>query len=333
MIKNFIFDIDGTLLDSNDYHAEAWHRAFAAYGKNISLRSLRLCMGEGADQLLPKFINKKEIKEFGKDLDKLSGEIFKRNYLSKVRPFPKVRQLFKKIRQSGIRIALASSGSTEEVKKYEKIARIQDLVEHSTSADDADKSKPSPDIFHAALNLLDHPRHDSVLVIGDSPYDALAAKKAKLTSIGVLCGGFSKKILKAHGCYSVYKSPEDLLQNLETILNVHNSSLLENVQKMKEYELYVPLVSENGKRLPAKELKNLKRRLVTQFGGVTHFPQKTKGAWRIGQATYFDEIVILRVLIEEKTSERTFWRKLKNDLQHQWKQKHVLIIVRDVYSL
>lgn len=224
MIKNCIFDIDGTLLDSNEYHARAWLEAFAAYGKRISLKKLRLCMGEGGDQLLPEFLDKKEIKEIGEELDKLSGEIFKRKYLAKVRPFPKVRQLFKKIRQRGVRIALASSGDANEVKKYEKIARVRDLVEHSTSADDADRSKPSPDIFRAALKLLGHPKHDSVLVIGDSPFDAMAARKAKLTAIGVLCGGFSKRILKAHGCRNVYKDPADLLRNIEAIFDHHNST-------------------------------------------------------------------------------------------------------------
>jgi HAD superfamily hydrolase (TIGR01549 family) len=176
-------------------------------------------MGEGADQLLPEFLNKNEIKEIGKDLDKLSGDIFKHKYFAKVRPFPKVRALFKKIRQSGARIALASSAAADEVKKYEKILRIKDLVEQSTSSDDANNSKPAPDIFHAALKLLGNPRHDSVLVIGDSPFDAVAAKRAKIPAIGVLCGGFSKKVLKANGCCAVYEDPADLLKNAEVILN------------------------------------------------------------------------------------------------------------------
>jgi HAD superfamily hydrolase (TIGR01549 family) len=218
MIKNFIFDIDGTLLDSNDFHAQAWVEAFNCYGKRISFKRIRRCMGEGSDQLLPEFLNKKEIKEIGEDLSELSGKIFKYKYFAKVRPFPKVRALFKKIRQSGARIALASSADAGEVKKYEKIARIQNLVEHSTSADDAEKSKPSPDIFHAALRLLGHPKHDSVLVIGDSPFDAMAAGKAKIPAIGVLCGGFSKRVLKAYGCRAVYDDPADLLNNLKSIL-------------------------------------------------------------------------------------------------------------------
>ena len=219
MIKNFIFDVDGTLLDSNEFHAQAWVQAFDAYGKKISFDRLRRCMGKGADHLLPEFLDHKEIKEFGKDLDKLSGEIFKRKYLSKVRPFPKVRALFKKIRQSGAHIALASSSDANEVKKYEIIARIQDLVEHTTSADDANRSKPSPDIFHAAMRCLHQPRRDSILVVGDSPFDAIAAKNAKLAAIGVLCGGFSQKALKTSGYRQVYEDPDDLLKNLDFILN------------------------------------------------------------------------------------------------------------------
>ena len=223
MILNFIFDIDGTLLDSNDFHALAWVQAFDAYGKNISFKSVRRCMGKGADHLLPEFLSKRKLKEIGKDLDKLSGKIFKHKYLAKVRPFPRVRPLFKRIRQYGGRIALASSSDADEVKKYAKIARVEDLVEHSTSADDADRSKPSPDIFNAALRLLNHPRHDSVLVIGDSPYDAKAATKAKIAAVGVLCGGFSRNSLKTNGCFAVYKDPADLLKNFEFILDHFDS--------------------------------------------------------------------------------------------------------------
>jgi HAD superfamily hydrolase (TIGR01509 family) len=222
MIRNFIFDIDGTLLDSNDFHAQAWVDAFDAYGKKISFGRIRRCMGKGADHLLPEFLDRKEIKAIGGDLNKLSGVIFKHKYFAKVRPFPEVRALFKKIRRHGARIALASSASAEEIEKHKKIARIGDLVEKSTSADDANKTKPSPDIFHAALKLLGHPSPGSVLVIGDSPYDAMAAKKAKIKCVGVLCGGFSKQGLKAKGCCAVYHDPADLLKNLDEILELNS---------------------------------------------------------------------------------------------------------------
>jgi phosphoglycolate phosphatase-like HAD superfamily hydrolase len=218
MIKAFIFDIDGTLVDSNDFHARAWERAFAGAGKSIPFKKIRPQLGKGSDQLLPEFLDKKEIAAFGKKVADLHGEIFKREYLPQVRPFSRVRELFKAIRNAGARIALASSSQVEEVAAYRVIADIDDLVEKSTSADDAKETKPAPDIFHSAMNQLGNPAHDTVLVVGDTPYDAIAAVRAKLPVIGVLCGGFSAELLRANGCRAVYQDPEDVLNHLPEIL-------------------------------------------------------------------------------------------------------------------
>ena len=103
--------------------------------------------------------------------------------------------------------------------------------------------------------------------------------------------------------------------------------------RLEEYELYVPLVLKDGKRLPAKDLKELKRGLVARFGGLTHFPQKSKGVWRVGNATFYDEIIILRVLAGKTKSNHDYWSKLKARLRKEWRQKHVLVIVRDVGSI
>jgi len=99
---------------------------------------------------------------------------------------------------------------------------------------------------------------------------------------------------------------------------------------MKEYDLYVPLIVK-GKRLPARELMLLKQRLIKKFGGLTYFPQKTKGFWKIGRTTFEDEIVILRVLAEKNFA--SFWQALKRDLQKLWRQKEILIVVRKVQVL
>jgi HAD superfamily hydrolase (TIGR01549 family) len=221
MIKAFIFDIDGTLIDSNDFHARAWEKAFAANGKAVAFQNIRSHMGKGLDQLLPEFLNADEIERLGKAISDLRGEIFKREYLPQVRPFPKVRELFKRIREKGARIALASSAKKQEVEDYKIIAQIDDLVEKSTSSEDADKSKPQPDVFHAAMAQLGNPERESVLVVGDTPYDSLAAVKARLPVIGVLCGGFSEKVLRSNGCRAVYRDPADLLEHLEHILKYH----------------------------------------------------------------------------------------------------------------
>ncbi len=218
MITAFIFDIDGTLIDSNDFHAEAWQKAFEKYGKKIAFEKIRPQIGKGADTLLPEFLTEREIEKFGDEIADLRGEIFKREYMSRVKPFPKVRELFRRIKADGKKVALASSSNEDEVEEYKKIANIEDLVEKSTSADDAKESKPEPDIFEAALKLLGNPAPEAVLIIGDTPYDAEAAAKANLKIIGVLSGGFSETDLRDKGCVAIYQDPADLLENYEKVI-------------------------------------------------------------------------------------------------------------------
>ena len=100
---------------------------------------------------------------------------------------------------------------------------------------------------------------------------------------------------------------------------------------MKEYDLYVPLVLKKGRHLPIAKLEKLKKALVKQFGGLTYFPQKTKGFWKIGKATFQDEIVILRVLAAKNC--KSYWKELKRNLQKEWQQKEILIVVKNVKVL
>lgn len=220
MIEIFIFDVDGTLIDSNDFHACAWQKAFAKYGKEISFERIRPHIGKGADTLLPEFLSEEEIERFGDEMAKLRSEIFKDEYMSRVKPFPMMRELFRKIKDDGKRIALASSANEDELEAYKKIAKIEDLAEKATSADDAEKSKPEPDIFQAALKLLGDPALETVLVVGDTPYDATAATKAKLKIVGVLSGDFAEKDLRTEGCLDVYRDAADLLENYQKIVSL-----------------------------------------------------------------------------------------------------------------
>lgn len=219
MITAFIFDIDGTLIDSNDFHAHAWQKAFAEKGFDIPFDKIRPQIGKGADTLLPVFLTEEEIEKDGDEIAERRGEIFKDQYLDQVKPFPKVRELFQKIKADKIKISLASSANEDEVEAYKKIANIEDLVEKTTSADDAEKSKPEPDIFHAALELLGDPKTENVLIVGDTPYDAEAAGKANLKTIGVLCGGFAKADLEKAGCLAIYNDPADLLENYQKVIS------------------------------------------------------------------------------------------------------------------
>lgn len=211
MIKAVIFDIDGTLVDSVDLHAQAWKEAFKQYGKDIPYQQVRHQIGKGGDQLMPVFFSREELEEFGEEMEEYRSKLFKRDYLSRVRAFPMVRELFLKIKDDGKRVVLASSAKEDELAAYKKIAHIEDLVEGETSADDADKSKPHPDIFKAALDQLGDVSADEAVVIGDTPYDAEAARKLRLRTIGVRCGGFPDQELLDAGAIAIYDGPEDLL--------------------------------------------------------------------------------------------------------------------------
>jgi HAD superfamily hydrolase (TIGR01549 family) len=215
VIKAVIFDIDGTLVDSVDLHAEAWRVAFKKFGKDVEFNAVRSQIGKGADQLLPVFFSSAELAEFGKALDEYRSQLYKKDYLPKVKAFPKVRELFQRIHQDGKRIALASSAKGDELKTYKQIAQIEDLIDAETSSDSAEKSKPHPDIFDAALEELGDVLHSHVIVVGDTPYDAQAARKAQLQTIGMLCGGWQEKDLRAAGCIAIYRDPADLLASYE----------------------------------------------------------------------------------------------------------------------
>ena len=211
MFTSVIFDIDGTLVDSVDLHAEAWRQALERFGKKISFAEVRRQIGKGGDQLMPVFLSRQELQNFGDELEQYRSDLFKKEFLSRVKAFPDVRQLFQRIRQDDKRIALASSAKGDELKTYKAIAGIEDLVETETSSDDADRSKPYPDIFQAALAQLGDIRPDNVVVVGDTIYDAEAAGKAHLRTIGVMCGGWSEEDLRRAGCIAVYRDPADLL--------------------------------------------------------------------------------------------------------------------------
>ncbi len=218
MKRAVIFDVDGTLVDSVALHAKAWQDAFRHFGKDVAFDEVRSQIGKGGDQLMPVFLSKDEIESKGKEIEKYRGDLFKREYLSQVKGFPKVPELFKRLKADGQQVALASSAKGDELTTYKRIAGIEDLVETETSSDDADQSKPEPDIFLAALDRLDASDKEGIVVVGDSPYDAEAAGKAGLRTIGFLCGGFAESTLRDAGCKEIYRDASDLLEHYDKSL-------------------------------------------------------------------------------------------------------------------
>jgi HAD superfamily hydrolase (TIGR01509 family) len=215
MPRAVIFDVDGTLVDSVDQHAQAWQDALQKFGKQPTFAEVRSQIGKGADQLMPVFLSRDELRRFGPELEQFRGELFKREYLARVRAFPSVRELLQRVRADGKQIALASSAKQDEIEHYKQVAAIADLVDCQTSADDVARSKPYPDIFCAALAGLGVAADDAI-VVGDSPFDVQGATRAGIRTVGLLCGGFPLAHLKSAGAVAVYDDPADLLAHLQS---------------------------------------------------------------------------------------------------------------------
>ncbi|HEY2830055.1 MAG TPA: HAD family hydrolase [Thermoanaerobaculia bacterium] len=193
-LQGLLFDIDGTLVDSNDYHTRCWIEAFAHFGKHFDRDTIRHQIGKGGDLLVPDLLNAKEMRKFGDEVKTYRTKLYKDEYMEKVKPFPFVEGLFEVLRAKKVRLALASSSNEDEVEYYTRLLNAEKFIEGSTSKSDAKFSKPSPEIFEAALERAgSDPKH--TFVVGDTPYDILAAHRIAMPAIAVLSGGFERNLL------------------------------------------------------------------------------------------------------------------------------------------
>jgi HAD superfamily hydrolase (TIGR01509 family) len=210
-----IFDVDGTLIDSVDLHARAWREALRDFGYEVPFPEIRDHMGKGADQLMPVFVPADDLERRGKQLQEHRAKVFRTRYLPQVTAFPRVADLLARVKADGQQVVLASSARGDELRAYKRIAGIDSLVDVEVSADDAERSKPHADIFEAALAELAPVEPSDVVVVGDTPYDAVAATRAGLRTVGVLSGGFPENWLTGAGCVEVYEDAADLLAHYD----------------------------------------------------------------------------------------------------------------------
>lgn len=193
-LQGIIFDIDGTLVDSNDAHAHCWIEAFGKFGKAIEWDVVRHQIGKGGDLLVPDLLDAREMRRFGDDLKAHRSELWKSKYMPHVRPFPRVRECFEELRRRGIKLALGSSSNPDEVEYYSRLLGVGPLIEGETSKEDAKLSKPSPEIFEAALDRIGTDAAKT-MTVGDTPYDILASHRTALPVAAVLSGGFERALL------------------------------------------------------------------------------------------------------------------------------------------
>jgi len=211
--RGVILDVDGTLIDSNEAHARAWVDALAELALRVDVARVRPLMGMGGDKVIPILAGVDADSERGKRISECRARIFKEKYLPRVRPFPSVRDLLERMRADGLELAVASSAKAEELETLLAIARVDDLIETRTSSDDAEHSKPDPDVVKAALGKTGLAPAE-VLMLGDTPYDIEAAARTCAGAIALRCGGWDDAHLE--DALAIYDDPADLLRRYDS---------------------------------------------------------------------------------------------------------------------
>jgi len=204
-----LFDVDGTLVDSNYLHTLAWSRALRDGGDWAAMNVIHRLIGMGGDQLTEQILGHE---------DDGAADRWRHHYealVDEVIVFPGAAELLGVLHDAGLRVVLASSAPAAHVEMMIERLGVADVIDAATSADDADASKPAPDIFNAALAAgnVDARR---ALVVGDSIWDVQAARAAGLATIGVESGGFSRHELTEEGASFVYRHVQDLLDQWRT---------------------------------------------------------------------------------------------------------------------
>jgi HAD superfamily hydrolase (TIGR01509 family) len=212
-IRGVMLDVDGTLIDSSDAQAKAWVEAMADYGYYVPVEKVRPLIGMGGDKVLPTALVLQKDSEEGKKISAKRRQIFLQLYLPHLRPFPGARELIQYMRESGLNVAIASSAEPDELKAMLQIIGASDLVEEKSSSEDVKQSKPDPDVVEVTLHKMGLPP-DQVVMIGDTPYDIEAARKAGVATIAFRCGGWTDKELA--GAIAIYNDPADLLAHYAT---------------------------------------------------------------------------------------------------------------------
>jgi phosphoglycolate phosphatase-like HAD superfamily hydrolase len=207
-MRGILLDLDGTLIDSNEAHARAWLEALADAGVPADYAEVRERIGEGGDRLLPGVTGIDPESELGKRLLERRGELFRMDYLPRIRALPGARALIELFHARGYRTVVTTSGTRRDTELLLRQTQLDDLLTELATGDDADSTKPAPDVVSAALGVLGIPARDAIL-LGDTPYDIEAARRANVPAVAFTCGGWSPDRLS--GAVAVYQGPWELL--------------------------------------------------------------------------------------------------------------------------
>lgn len=211
MADTAIFDVDGTLVDTNYQHALAWYRAFRRFDIVLPIWRIHRAIGMGGDQLVASLTGDDVEKDHGGALRAAWTEEFE-PLLDEVKPFDGAHDLLVEVKKRGFQVVLASSGKSDHVEHFLDLVDARDVADAWTTSDDVEASKPAPDLVETALDRVPG---SSGIMIGDSPWDAIAAGKADIATIAVRTGGFSAEELRDAGASRVFDSLRDLIAGLD----------------------------------------------------------------------------------------------------------------------
>ena len=200
--------MDGTLIDSNEAHARSWSEALAAFGRDVPPEQVLPLIGMGGDKLLPDLLGVEADSPTGKNFSELRAKIFREGYVPHLQLTRGAKELVQRLRRERFRLIIATSARTKELNVMLEQVGLDDLIEQKTSASDAESSKPDPDIVEAALAKAKLTA-DAAIMLGDTPYDVEAARRARVDTVALRCGGWDTQALS--GAVAIYDDPADLL--------------------------------------------------------------------------------------------------------------------------
>ena len=211
-----IFDVEGTLVDSSALTLRCWQETLQSFGFEFPLATLQRHSGQDPHDMLHALLPGPHVTRVVPRVIEAQGRRYRDKYLSHVRAFPEVRALFERVKRGRQLIAVATSSSADELDRYLALTNVGDLVDALACGDDVQRDKPGSALIKVALLRAGKLAPEDTIMIGDTPYDAIAAKRAGVVgTIGMLSGGFSRRDLEASGCIAVYRDPTDLLAHYE----------------------------------------------------------------------------------------------------------------------
>jgi HAD superfamily hydrolase (TIGR01549 family) len=203
-----LLDIDGTLVDSNYFHAVAWFRAFRRNGHDVLVSDLHRLVGMGADQLIERVVG-----EGDESLEQAWQEEFA-ELRDEIIATPGARDLVRALKERGLTTVYATSGQPQDVDALRSVIGADEWIDEAVSSEEVEASKPAPDIFRLALERAGVGAEDAV-VVGDTVWDVEAASACGVVCVAVTTGGISEAELRAAGAAAVYASPEALRADLD----------------------------------------------------------------------------------------------------------------------